>query len=84
MFSKKDDKQSFLNNLFSAIDNNKQDRDNTEMTLVERIKLFFKNFRYQKTEYKIAMILRILAWTIFIGLALCGLVFKIIRLFKNI
>lgn len=82
MFGKKN-RNPFLK-MFEDVQNEtaKNKCDNTkEMSIKEKIKAFFKCFKYQSAEYKIVWSIRILVWILICVVAIFGTVIRIKELF---
>ncbi len=52
------------------------------LTILEKIKFFLNNFKYQSGQYKFVWIIRIALWILLGAIAIFGVVIKIIGFFK--
>ena len=67
---------------FESRTTNEDSEEGETLFLKDKVKLFFKTFRYQSMQYQIVWPVRILCWILIIAAGLYGLTVRIITYFK--
>ena len=79
MFGKK--KDNLLVKFFETINNPNQEDAEENLLIKDKVKLFFKTFRYQSAQYKIVWSVRIFCWVLCGGVAFYGVIIMLKNIF---